>query len=190
MDPTTLGLWASIGIQKGRPFAPDARMKAILTEAAAVGDATARALAYRMRDRQGYIYDNANWRYAFFGGYTFEWQPGRGADQYQVQVYADPLLANLVTASPIVTWTGETLMSYTFTDFTFSGNTTYYWVVGSRALGEAFPRCQVGTRAVQWILSDKESFVTVNMPPPGPNSVGPQRPSDVRGWWGERRLPW
>ncbi|CAK6690341.1 hypothetical protein BBFGKLBO_00799 [Synechococcus sp. CBW1107] len=76
VDPTTLGLWASIGIQKGRPFAPDARMKAILTEAAAVGDATARALAYRMRDRQGYIYDNANWRYAFFGGYTFEWQPG------------------------------------------------------------------------------------------------------------------
>ncbi|SBO43679.1 DUF1254 domain-containing protein [Cyanobium sp. NIES-981] len=76
VDPTTLGLWASIGIQKGKPFAPDARMKAILTEAAAVGDATARALAYRMRDRQGYIYDNANWRYAFFGGYTFEWQPG------------------------------------------------------------------------------------------------------------------
>ena len=76
VDPTTLGLWASIGIRKGQPFAPDARMKAILTEAAAVGDATARALAYRMRDRQGYIYDDANWRYAFFGGYTFQWQPG------------------------------------------------------------------------------------------------------------------
>jgi hypothetical protein len=38
VDPTTLGLWASIGIQKGKPFAPDARIKAILTEAAAVGN--------------------------------------------------------------------------------------------------------------------------------------------------------
>ncbi|MFM7677113.1 MAG: DUF1214 domain-containing protein [Synechococcus sp.] len=76
VDPTTLGMWAAIGIQKGKPFAPDARMKKILTEAAAVGDATARAIGYRMRDRAGYIFDNANWRYAFFGGYRFEWQPG------------------------------------------------------------------------------------------------------------------
>ncbi len=76
VDPTTLGFWASVGIQKGEPFAPDARMQAILTEAAAVGDATARALGYRMRDRQGYFFENSNWRRAFFGGYKFEWQPG------------------------------------------------------------------------------------------------------------------
>ena len=31
VDPVTLGLYASIGIQKGKPFAPDARMKKILT---------------------------------------------------------------------------------------------------------------------------------------------------------------
>ena len=42
IDPETLGLLASIGIVKGKPFAPDARMKQILTEAAAVGQATAR----------------------------------------------------------------------------------------------------------------------------------------------------
>jgi len=76
VDATTLGLWASIGIEKGKPFAPDARMKKILTEAAAVGDATARAIAYRMREKEGYIYDNANWRLAFVGGYKFERQPG------------------------------------------------------------------------------------------------------------------
>ena len=51
VDATTLGFWASIGIEKGKPFAPDARMKKILTEAAAVGDATARALAYRSREK-------------------------------------------------------------------------------------------------------------------------------------------
>ena len=48
-DPTTLGLFASIGIEKGKPFAPDARMKEILTDAANIGAATARALALDMR---------------------------------------------------------------------------------------------------------------------------------------------
>jgi hypothetical protein len=76
VDATTLGMWASIGIQKGKPFAPDERMKKVLTEAAAVGDVTARAIAYRLRDRAGYYFDNSNWRLPFFGGYRFEWQPG------------------------------------------------------------------------------------------------------------------
>jgi hypothetical protein len=40
LDPVTLGFLASIGIEKGRPFAPDERMQAILTEAAVMGDAT------------------------------------------------------------------------------------------------------------------------------------------------------
>jgi hypothetical protein len=43
MDPETLGLLASIGIEKGKPFKPDARMKKILTEAATVGNITAHA---------------------------------------------------------------------------------------------------------------------------------------------------
>jgi hypothetical protein len=76
VDATTLGFWAAIGIQKGKPFAPDARMKKILTEAAAVGDATARTIAYRLRSREGYYFENSNWRLPFFGGYKFEWQPG------------------------------------------------------------------------------------------------------------------
>jgi hypothetical protein len=76
IDPTTLGFWASIGIQKGKPFAPDARMKNILSEAAAAGAATARAVGFRFRGREGYYYDNAHWRLPFVGGYKFEWQPG------------------------------------------------------------------------------------------------------------------
>jgi hypothetical protein len=47
LDTETLGLLASIGIEKGKPFAPDARMKKILTEAAAVGNATARAIVFK-----------------------------------------------------------------------------------------------------------------------------------------------
>ncbi|WP_291822990.1 hypothetical protein [Bosea sp. (in: a-proteobacteria)] len=48
-DPVTLGFFAAIGIEKGKPFKPDERMKRILTEAAAVGDATARTLTYKSR---------------------------------------------------------------------------------------------------------------------------------------------
>src|SRR5215471_687019 len=42
VDPDTVGLFAAIGIKKGKPFAPDARMKAILTDAVAVANGFAR----------------------------------------------------------------------------------------------------------------------------------------------------
>jgi hypothetical protein len=76
LDQIRLGFYASIGIQKGQPFAPDARMKKILTEAAAVGDATARAIAFHMRDRDDYYYADGHWQLPFVGGYTFQSQPG------------------------------------------------------------------------------------------------------------------
>jgi hypothetical protein len=77
-DPTTLGLFASIGIEKGKPFAPDARMKEILTDAANIGAATARALAYSARNREAFFYPDSTsqWRLPFFGGYKFQSQPG------------------------------------------------------------------------------------------------------------------
>jgi len=76
LDPIRLGYYASIGIEKGKPFAPDARMKKILTEAAAVGDATARAVAYRIRQKESFYYESSAWRVPFVGGYRFERQPG------------------------------------------------------------------------------------------------------------------
>jgi hypothetical protein len=74
-DPVTLGFFASIGIEKGKPFAPDERMKKILHEAAAVGDATARALTYQSRIPEAFYYPKSTWR-QWLGGYKFESQPG------------------------------------------------------------------------------------------------------------------
>jgi len=74
-DPVTLGFFASIGIEKGKPFAPDERMKKILHEAAAVGDATARVITYRSRIPEAFYYPNSTWR-QWLGGYKFESQPG------------------------------------------------------------------------------------------------------------------
>jgi len=75
-DPTTLGLFASIGIIKGKPFNPDARMRTILEDAANIGVVTARSIAFKIRDQDGYIYPNSSWRVPFFGGYKFEVSPG------------------------------------------------------------------------------------------------------------------
>ncbi|HWH69450.1 MAG TPA: DUF1254 domain-containing protein [Candidatus Sulfotelmatobacter sp.] len=82
VDATTLGFWASVGIQKGKPFAPDERMKRILTEAAAVGDATARAIMYKWRTPDGYYYPNSAWRLGFIGGYKFEENGARLLNAY------------------------------------------------------------------------------------------------------------
>ena len=75
-DPTTLGLFASIGIQKGKPFNPDARMKKILEDAANIGAVTARSIAFKMREKDAFFYPNSMWRLPFFGGYKFEVSPG------------------------------------------------------------------------------------------------------------------
>lgn len=75
LDQIRLGYFAAIGIQKGRPFKPDERMKKILTEAATVGDATARAISFHARDNNAYYYSNSSWQLPFIGGYKFQTQP-------------------------------------------------------------------------------------------------------------------
>lgn len=68
VDPETLGALAAIGIVKGQGFAPDARMRKILDEAAKVGQATLRTMVYRSREQAAKIYSDGAWRTAFIGG--------------------------------------------------------------------------------------------------------------------------
>jgi hypothetical protein len=75
VDPEHRGLLASIGIRKGKPFAPDQRMKGILTNAAAVGNATARAINFSTRDKEAYYYPNSAWK-AVFVGNDYRFSPG------------------------------------------------------------------------------------------------------------------
>jgi hypothetical protein len=72
IDPELRGLAAAIGIVKGRKFAPDARMKKILTDAVAVGNATARAIEFRDRDPRNALYQNSNW-INLFGAADWQW---------------------------------------------------------------------------------------------------------------------
>jgi hypothetical protein len=67
-DPEIVGLFASIGIKKGKPFAPDARVKAILTDAVAVANATARAIVFSPRDEGVKFFSDRQWNTGFVGG--------------------------------------------------------------------------------------------------------------------------
>ena len=68
-SPEILGILASIGIEKGKPFAPDARMKAILDDAAKVGNATQRVIQWNARDDSFAAYPGSKtWEPGFAGG--------------------------------------------------------------------------------------------------------------------------
>ncbi len=72
LDPELRGQLAAIGIIKGQPFAPDARMKKILTESVKVGNATARAVSLLPRNPAAYMYEDNYW-YAGFIGDDYRW---------------------------------------------------------------------------------------------------------------------
>lgn len=77
LDPEIMGSLAAIGIVKGKPFKPDARMKNILTDAAAIGTAVSRTLNWRPREAEGFFYypDSAWMNMLFVGGYDFDAPP-------------------------------------------------------------------------------------------------------------------
>jgi hypothetical protein len=74
-DPEIRGLLAAIGIQKGKPFAPDDRMRRILAEGAAVGNATARALVFSVRNQAAFDYPNSAWQMVWIGN-DYQFSPG------------------------------------------------------------------------------------------------------------------
>jgi hypothetical protein len=74
IDPETRGLLASIGIEKGKPFQPDDRMKKILADAVAIANATARSIVWyprvsgnidNMKGALVYPKDNSAWLMAW-----------------------------------------------------------------------------------------------------------------------------
>ena len=108
IDPELRGLAASVGIQKGKSFEPDARMKKILKEAVAVGNATARAIWLRPRLEGAYLYEDSGWYTGFVGG-DYQWlkdngEGGRNQDArslffYSATVNTPAMAANSVCVS-------------------------------------------------------------------------------------------
>ena len=89
-DPEILGLLASVGIVKGKPFNPDDRMRKILHDAVEVGNATARTLSVAPRPEEGFAYyPESQWfNMLFVGGYNFLDPPPRSPSKVRSQVRA------------------------------------------------------------------------------------------------------
>ena len=68
LSPEIRGMLASLGIEKGKEFAPDERMKKILSDAAKVASVTARALTAYPRDERFYQYADRVWTNPFIEG--------------------------------------------------------------------------------------------------------------------------
>jgi len=66
-DPEIVGQFAAIGIKKGQPFDPDPRMKKLLTDGVAIGNASARVLSYAPRKRSVYFFEDRQWTSPFAG---------------------------------------------------------------------------------------------------------------------------
>lgn len=77
IDPETRGLFASIGIEKGKPFAPDPRMRKILTDAVAIANAASRAIVWyprtdgTMKGIRVYPDTDSAWILAYLGKNVF-----------------------------------------------------------------------------------------------------------------------
>ncbi|MGO8421007.1 DUF1254 domain-containing protein [Rhizobium ruizarguesonis] len=73
LDPELMGSLAAIGIIKGKEFSPDERMKGILTEAAALANATSRSLFMKPRAADWFYYPGSAWfNFLFVTGSEFE----------------------------------------------------------------------------------------------------------------------
>jgi len=78
LEPEIGGQFAAIGIVKGKPFNPDQRLRKILTDAVAVGNAAGRTLSLRARPSEGFGYygPESKWLNPLFvGGYDFTRPP-------------------------------------------------------------------------------------------------------------------
>lgn len=79
LDPEVTAPIAAIGIVKGQLFAPDQRMRTILTAAVAEANALTRAMAMRPREAEGFHFypgTGSQWTSPLFsGGYSFQTPP-------------------------------------------------------------------------------------------------------------------
>jgi hypothetical protein len=74
LQPEIGGQFAAIGIVKGKPFAPDERMKKILTDAIAIGNAAGRTVSFTPRESEGFGYYSPTSKWLnplFVSGYDF-----------------------------------------------------------------------------------------------------------------------
>jgi hypothetical protein len=102
--PYQRGLLKAIGIERGRPFQPDDRMRALLAEGLEIGDAIAKTNAYASRLDGVRAYPDRKFEYLFLGGrHDFMsgdalWLDARLLFHYEAIVVTPAMAAEMVGA--------------------------------------------------------------------------------------------
>jgi hypothetical protein len=103
-DRVIMGMAAHIGIEKGKPFKPDAKTKAILIEAEKVAWAMSTALGFASESPAAKVYDDREWEYCFltkspyFDAETYVELYPRTAFAYQAMTGAKSMVKAVVGA--------------------------------------------------------------------------------------------
>ncbi|WP_406645688.1 DUF1214 domain-containing protein [Aliisedimentitalea scapharcae] len=101
-NPEIVGTFASIGLKKGVPFEPDARMRDIMVEAASIANATARSITYAARDPGVYFYEDRKWNSPFQRqSYLFEEDGARILDDRTYFFYMATGITPAMTSPPV-----------------------------------------------------------------------------------------
>jgi hypothetical protein len=76
-----------LGIEKGKPFNPDERQTAILTEAALIGEAMAKANSFEKRFEDVYYRPDTYWKYVMLWDWTHETENYHQLDELAAYTY-------------------------------------------------------------------------------------------------------
>lgn len=107
IDPELRGMMASIGLQKDKKFAPDARMKKLLVDAMKIGNASARAIFFNPRMPGAYKWEGSQWKTFFIGG-DYKWliEGGKGGRNLDARTYFF-YLATVNTPAMVMKFVGK-----------------------------------------------------------------------------------
>ena len=86
-DRVMMAMLKPLGIEKGEPFNPDERQKKILTEAALVGEAMAKANTFEKRFKDVYYRAGAHWKNVMFWHWTHETEYYHQLDEMAAYTY-------------------------------------------------------------------------------------------------------
>jgi hypothetical protein len=100
-NPEMLGRLATLGIEKGKPFKPDARMKRILDQGAKQGVAMCRAIVFESRDPEILYWPNRRWEKMFVRNTEFSVDGHNDIDARTLWHYPAIVVApNLIPTTP------------------------------------------------------------------------------------------
>ena len=100
-DRMIVAMLKPLGIEKGKPFQPDARQKKILEEAAVIGEAMAKSLSYAKRQEEALMYPGRQWKNAILLEADQETENYTALDERTAWFYeAVTLSAGMTTKTP------------------------------------------------------------------------------------------